>query len=470
MINYIPLYQEKLKEYENQLIDDIADLTAIKSVADHKTKTINAPFGLGVRKAFDQMITMARRDQFEFEDVDGYALQIDLGKGEKLVGILGHLDIVEEGDLAEWDSTPYQLRIEDGFLYGRGVNDDKAPSLAAYYAIKILRDLNIPVQSKIRLILGGAEETTWECMDHYFKKKPEPKYSFSPDGNFPIVNGEKGVVQGTFSLNRMNGEEANLHSIIELQSAKQFGFVCNEITVKFKSKRPSELLEFLKESAGINVEDSVITATYKSDKVLSRNPHKGDNAIFKLGRDLITFQNHLDLMGKSFVSFLEQYLLDDAYGEKIGLNYIDPDMGESTIALTYCLLNNRNFEFGFDYRYTQKIKATTAFNLLSSSFAIEQNFQISDHFLKDLHFVNEEEPFIQRLKTAYYNVMGDEPECITKGGISYARAINNCVIFGPTFPNEITNTHLANERIRIETLYTSVIIYCEAIRLLANLD
>lgn len=36
-----------------------------------------------------------------------------------------------------WDSDPYEPEIRDGKLYARGSSDDKGPSVAAYYAVKL---------------------------------------------------------------------------------------------------------------------------------------------------------------------------------------------------------------------------------------------------------------------------------------------------------------------------------------------
>ncbi|MEH7387433.1 M20/M25/M40 family metallo-hydrolase, partial [Bacillus sp. JJ1521] len=159
--------------------------------------------------------------------------------GKEIVGILAHLDVVHEGNREDWIFDPFILTEFNGELYGRGVNDDKAPALAAYYAMKILRDLGIPFNRKVRLILGGAEETSWECMNHYFKHNPQPTLAFSPDGDFPIVNGEKGVVQGSIFLASNNLPiETGIHELVSIETERQWGFICEGIKVVFRSRSP----------------------------------------------------------------------------------------------------------------------------------------------------------------------------------------------------------------------------------------
>ena len=101
------------------------------------------------------------------------------------------------------------------------VNDDKGPLLAALYAAWLIREQGLPLRHPIRIIAGGAEETTWECMEWYFQKNPQPLCGFSPDGNFPIVNGEKGILQVRFLFPKTQG--------VTLASAKRANFVCDDL-------------------------------------------------------------------------------------------------------------------------------------------------------------------------------------------------------------------------------------------------
>ena len=51
-----------------------------------------------------------------------------------------------------WDSDPYEPEIRDGKLYARGSSDDKGPSVAAYYAVKIIKELGLPISKKSVLL------------------------------------------------------------------------------------------------------------------------------------------------------------------------------------------------------------------------------------------------------------------------------------------------------------------------------
>ena len=95
-----------------------------------------------------------------------------------------------------WDTDPYEPVIKDGKLYARGSSDDKGPTMACYYALKIIKELRLPVSKRVRFIVGTDEESGWGDMDYYFAHNglKDPDFGFSPDAEFPIINGEKGNI------------------------------------------------------------------------------------------------------------------------------------------------------------------------------------------------------------------------------------------------------------------------------------
>ncbi|MDD4836679.1 MAG: M20/M25/M40 family metallo-hydrolase, partial [Dethiosulfovibrio sp.] len=110
----------------DDLVAAIRENVAIKSVEGPAEP--GAPFGAGPKAAMDNFVHIAQRLGFEtgvFKDMVAWA---ELGDpSSDMVAILGHVDVVPEGD--GWSCDPYQGKIEDGKLYGRGVMDDKGPIL-----------------------------------------------------------------------------------------------------------------------------------------------------------------------------------------------------------------------------------------------------------------------------------------------------------------------------------------------------
>lgn len=437
---------------------------AIPSIRNVESKSENAPFGKEIRDAFDMFIKIATREGLRCEDFEGFALHAEYGEGDEIIGVLGHLDVVPIFEDDQWHTDPFKLVELDGRLYGRGVNDDKAPLIAALYALKILKEANVEFKRRVRLIIGGAEETTWECMKHYFSTNPQPLYSFSPDGDFPIVNGEKGIIYYTYTYSAMTDTDS-IHNLIEIETKDEDGFVCDYAKVTFRSSNIDNLKELLKEAESIVIDGEKAIVIYTGLRALSRNPHRGINALFKLGKDL---NNLLELNAKGdyLRNHLNHYFLDDITGEKANLYDVDEVMGSTTLCLKNVDFSNDEIVIKFDFRYPKSSNKSHIKNTFEK-IAVENNMQLTITKELDVHYVSPESELIKSLQAAYKYVTGEDAELFSKGGASYARALKEGVVFGPTFSGDTPNTHKENENIKLQTLHKAIEIYCEAIYLLA---
>ena len=119
----------------------------------------------------------------------------EIGQGDELLAVLCHLDVVPAGDLEDWQTPPFEATLKDGWLIGRGVQDDKGPSLAALYAVKSLLDQGLVFTKRIRFIFGTDEETLWRCMNRYNQIEEKADLGFAPDSSFPLTYAEKGLLQ-----------------------------------------------------------------------------------------------------------------------------------------------------------------------------------------------------------------------------------------------------------------------------------
>lgn len=60
---------------------------------------------------------------------------------------------------------------KDGYIYGRGVADDKGPTVLGLYALKCMKDFGIQPNYTFRLVMGCSEETGMSDMPHYLQRK-----------------------------------------------------------------------------------------------------------------------------------------------------------------------------------------------------------------------------------------------------------------------------------------------------------
>ena len=118
--------------------EDLKELIAVPSVLDEYGQK---PLGQPIQEALEVALKIAENLGFKTTiDPDGYYGYAEIGEGEDLFGVLGHIDVVPVGDLDNWDSNPFELTERDGKLFGRGTSDDKGPMLASMYALKAILD------------------------------------------------------------------------------------------------------------------------------------------------------------------------------------------------------------------------------------------------------------------------------------------------------------------------------------------
>ena len=181
---------------QEQVISDLRGLLQIESTSgDAGPVTDEAPFGENIRKAIDYVLDIGKRFGFRTKDVDGMCGWVEIGPedADEMVGILAHVDTVPVSD--GWNYEPFDGTVEDGKIYGRGTNDDKGPAVAALYAMMAVTDSEVPLERRIRLIVGGDEENgQWRCMKRYKETEENPTCSFSPDADYPVIFAEKGIL------------------------------------------------------------------------------------------------------------------------------------------------------------------------------------------------------------------------------------------------------------------------------------
>ena len=219
-------FKKQIENNIDPLIEDISSVCQINSVEGEPQPGM--PFGEGPAKALEAMLNIGETMGFKTENFDNYVGHIEMGEGEEILGILGHVDVVPAGE--GWEHDPWGSTIVDGKMYGRGVLDDKGPVLTCLYAMKILKDMGIELNKRVRVILGTNEETDWKCMAYYLNEvKPElPTIAFSPDSDFPVTYAELGLLQ--YTLTR------SISETLEIEGGNAFNSVPSKASVTLDEK------------------------------------------------------------------------------------------------------------------------------------------------------------------------------------------------------------------------------------------
>lgn len=444
-------YKKMIKPYENNIVDSLVNFINIDSVLDLDTASKEMPFGKGVDESLKFIADLGVRFGFDVDMCDGYCTELSFGKGERLISIFAHSDVVPiSGD---WKYKPFDAMIEDGIMYGRGTSDDKGPLIAAFFAIKALKDNDLIKNYRIKLIVGGDEESGSRCLHHYFDvlKKEHPTYGFTPDSDFPLIYGEKGTAPFEANI-KIEG----IDDIVSMKGGTVFNAVCDDLLVKFKST-PTEFIDYL--------EKNNVIFKHNNDEIhfLGKTahgsiPHEGINAAvlgFKyIGEfynqdELINISNHLT---KTDGSSFEGYNKGN-------------HLGHTTYNLGLISFEDNLLSLFIDFRFPEGSNAEKLISNFDKYLKTSSKYEkIGQCLLFDTN-----SDLISTLMNAYQKETKDMTPPLTTGGGTYAKHAKNTVAFGALFPNQPSTMHQPDERIVVKDLFKICAIYARAINDLGNI-
>lgn len=437
--------ESKIKNIVNEnskdMIESIKVAVRINSVMDEDTATESMPFGKGVDESLRKTLEIAESLGFKTVYKDGYYGYAEIGEGEELIGILGHIDVVPIGDESKWKFPPFSATEEDGYIYGRGTQDDKGPTIAAMYAVKALLDAGVKFGKRVRFIIGGDEENLWRCIAKYTENGEEiPSMGFTPDSSFPVTNAEKSLVQ--FYLRGKGSKDLSLNISGALNAVPGVANYTGKLADKLSEKLDELKFDYEKDGESITV---------IGKRVHAASADKGVNAIERLCKALYEIGVEDDV-----VRFVAE--LSDSVGSKILPNCIDDVSGTLTLNLGELIINEKESKIGFDSRVPVKFTIEDledAVKEKAANYGLE--FEEFDR-LKSL-YVPADSELIKTLVSVYEEETGLEGTPKSSGGATYAKALDNCVAFGAMFPFDEKTEHQENERVNIKNMIKATEIY-----------
>ncbi|MYL62708.1 dipeptidase PepV [Bacillus hwajinpoensis] len=464
-------WKEEVLSRKQSLMNDLEGLLKIESVLDEENRTEDAPFGSEVKKALDYMLNLGKRDGYQTKNVEQVAGHLEFGQGEDIIGILCHVDVVPAGN--DWTTPPFTPDVREGKMYARGAIDDKGPTIAAYWAMNIVKELYPALSKRVRMIVGTDEESSWRCVDTYFKHEEMPTMGFAPDAVFPIIHAEKGIADFEWIF-PVNEEKKETFFLCSFHSGQRLNMVPDHAIAKCQSsedqlldvKKEFELFLNDKNLKGKATLDKQLTLEIHGVSVHGSAPHEGVNAAFRLAEFLEGLS--LDQNGSAYINFITKWLQDDFTGERLGVSFKDNITGSLTMnAGTFEYQASRQGRIGINLRYPvtcqfDHVKQT--FEKVTGPMSVEM--KVIDHMTP--HHVPQDHELIQKLQHVYEKQTGKEAKLLSIGGGTYARSLNAGVAFGALFEGKPQLAHQKDEYVDIEDLLKAAAIYAEAIYELAK--
>lgn len=450
-----------IDEHKDEMIEDLGTLVRINSV--EAAPKDDAPFGKGARDALLKFLEIGERDGFRTDNLQNYAGDIEFGQGEETVGIIAHVDVVPAG--SGWDTDPFKMENDGVYLTGRGTQDDKGPAIAAYYAMRAIKELGLPIKRGIRLILGTNEETNWGGINYYVKNKKMPDMGFTPDAEFPVIFGEKGISTGTLSLKL----DLSNSAVLEFKAGNAPNMVPDYAEIILNaSKINKDALNNMSNDCKFEELGDKIKVSSEGKSAHGSTPQIGINAISNLLAGLKDVIKADDEFAK-FVKFYNDKMAFKYYGEEMGVGFSDEISGKL------------NFNIGMIEKFADRVDVVINMRFPLTGVTNEDIKTGLESTSKEFNgvytqtggesplYIDPESKLVKILMQAYRNQTNDnESDPMVIGGGTYAKAMDNCVAFGALFKEDEDRMHQKNERIKIDSLVASAKIYAEALLTIAT--
>ena len=463
--------EKYLDEHRDDIHRDILRLLAVSSVSEDRA---------GCRRALAEFLALAESMGFTAAaaasgDVGTAVMGPDLPGQFETMGILAHVDVVDPGEPGDW-SHSHLGELAEGAIWGRGALDDKGPLVICLWAVKALRDLGVLFRKRVSFIVGTMEEVDWLDIDAYLAEAAPPDFGFTPDGEFPVINREKGHCDVFMTFDRVRHRALGEYEIVDFKAGTVANSIPDAAQVRLRytgTDRGHDSVGALKTllaaaaegaRAAISIEPSdggMAIVKAKGKSVHSSMPELGDNALVRLcvflaglGRNgFVDFTADCFADGPVTHELALQTRDEYARGEFVGPTTASPDLVETTAGEFILTVNLR---MSFDQTEEELRSAFEAIrDRYGYSFRLHQ-------FLPAL-FISKERPFMRAFLAAYEAVTGRQSDFILAPGTSYAKAMPKVAAFGPVFPGQIDLCHMVDEKMSFEDVLACARIYAGAV-------
>lgn len=467
------MYKEQIDAYidgkREEILEDVKRLVRIDS--QRRAAKPGMPFGEGAARALDTAEEMMKAYGLETRNYDHYVVTGDLGEGEKELDILAHLDVVPVTD--EWTVTkPFEPLVTDGKIYGRGTSDDKGPAVAALYALRAIRELGLPLKKRVRLVLGSDEECGSSDLEYYYSQEKEAPCTFTPDGDFPVINLEKARLSKKFEASF--AASGNLPRVERLKAGDKVNVVPARAEAVFLGLEEAELVPAAARASEITgaqftwkKQEEEILVSVKGTAAHASTPEGGNNALTAL-LSLITLLPIADCEGyRRLCALGRMFPHGDTEGEALGVKMEDEESGALTMNLGILDYEDGRLEGAFDSRAPLCATEENLTERMRNAFE-EAGIRMEEGKMTPAHHVPADSAFVRTLLESYERYTGIKGKPLAIGGGTYVHELERGVAFGCGMEGVDTHMHGDDEFMEIDTILLSAKIFADVILKLCN--
>jgi len=291
-----------------------------------------------------------------------------------------------------------------------------------------------------------------------------PVMGFTPDGEYPVINGEKGLITETYNL-KYKKEGALTVKEIKGGTAHNIvpGFayaelICPEDIAADILSTDEENITVSKTADGVRIEAKGLSAH-------GGTPNEGLNAVGILTKFLnkLTFEGEI----KKAIKLIAEKIGTEYDGKSMGIYMEDEVSGYLTMNLGVLEGDCENLTAKLNYRYPVTKKFDMCQPIVKKAFE-EAGFTLTVANYKDKIYMEPDSELVKKLMSVYTAYTGDSAKPKSIGGGTYAKMMQNVLAFGPIFPGDEVREHKPDEFMEISRLLDNAAIFANAMYELAK--
>ncbi len=452
--------------YQDEMVKGLQRLARIKSVREDAADGM--PYGPGVQAVLEEALALAKELGFKTRNIDNQVGVASMGEGDEDIALIAHLDVVPEG--SNWTYPPYGATLEGDYVYGRGVSDNKGPAIMSLYAIKALVDSGVKFNKTLKVIFGTNEESGMLDLRYYAEHVGTPTISIVPDSSFPIVQGEKGIMNFKYHAELKDNHLTDDLVLLSGQAGNAFNSVPDYCFLEIGGKDFTALKQHTEHYNANNehkvaMEESPGKLTLRTEGVSAHGsvPEKGLNATSILFSALKPFLKGQEYQAAKFICFYAKHIAFFHHGEECGCHFEDEMSGKLAFNPGMMHASEKEMDICVNIRFPISV---TAQEIHDGMRAVAKNYGVNVVPLSDSkgYYHSSDDPVFKQLVAVYREYTGDEErQPVVIGGGTYSRVLKNAYSFGPGLKDFESRAHREDERIYIPNMILATQIYAEAL-------
>ena len=451
--------------YGRRIVTDLQEMVRFKTYAEEGRTNWDAP------EFVKQREWLQRKADFlglQFKSFDGRVEEITLPGPKPILAVLTHGD-VQDVQGQTWSSPPWEAKIVNGRIVGRGTEDDKGPIVVTLYAMAALRDTGWPLGWTLRLLVANAEESSWEDVPYYLERAPMPDRTLGIDANYPVTHAQKAYGLITFRSQAAAPAQGGSWRVVKMSGGSGNSIIPEggEALVEWVGKGAQESLDQLAARWASQHPPAKLTVTREGNLLKltaagkgghTSDPSSGHDALGDLTAFLSTLDLRPDAWG-SLAKFVGTNVGVETDGRSLGIAHDHPVMGPMTSILVFLMEETMEGKTApaarINIRVPAGIDAKQIEQRIAERTAAFQGGKIAStvQVFNEPHLVPVEGELVASLLAVWKEVTGETGKPIAIGGGTQARLFKDGIDFGPAWPGLPYRGHGTDEYLTIEELH-----------------